>query len=215
MTLSPRLAAAAELFPVCRLGADVGCDHGKLSLYLLQTGKAERLIVSDVSAPSLKKAETLLKGFGARAAFVVSDGFSKFSEEPACAAIAGMGGGEITEILRAAPFTVKTLVCQPMKNAYALRGFLYKSGYGIDREAVAREGNRFYTLFRAVYGYPAPAELTEETLYFGDARARTQNDAFLRYAEAERRKAQSLLKRNLDAASRKTLEKYLDIIESL
>ncbi|MBQ8537908.1 MAG: tRNA (adenine(22)-N(1))-methyltransferase TrmK, partial [Clostridia bacterium] len=76
--LDERLQTAYNMFPPCKWGADVGCDHGRLPLHLLACGKAERMIVSDISAPALAKGRALVEryGFGDRAVFCEADGLT-------------------------------------------------------------------------------------------------------------------------------------------
>ncbi|MBR0407985.1 MAG: tRNA (adenine(22)-N(1))-methyltransferase TrmK, partial [Clostridia bacterium] len=76
LELDDRLSRAAALFPACEYGADIGADHGRLSCFLLESGKAERMCVADISGDSLKKAEALLslRGLAERADFKVGDG---------------------------------------------------------------------------------------------------------------------------------------------
>ena len=59
VSLHPRLEAAAALLGKTSVLADIGCDHGRFSAAMLQRGTAEKVIASDISAPSLKKAEQL------------------------------------------------------------------------------------------------------------------------------------------------------------
>ena len=59
VSLHPRLEAAAALLGKTSVLADIGCDHGRFSAAMLQRGIAEKVIASDISAPSLKKAEQL------------------------------------------------------------------------------------------------------------------------------------------------------------
>ncbi|NLZ88544.1 MAG: SAM-dependent methyltransferase, partial [Clostridiales bacterium] len=56
-SLDERLSAAVRCFPVCDTGADIGADHGKLACWLLLNNRCNRMIVSDISAKALKRAE--------------------------------------------------------------------------------------------------------------------------------------------------------------
>ena len=64
------LLTAAEIF------ADVGCDHGYCTEYMLKSGLCKKAVFSDISRGSLKKAETLLAPYIAegRARAVLGDG---------------------------------------------------------------------------------------------------------------------------------------------
>ena len=46
--LTERLLAAAQLGEKCRFAVDVGTDHGRLALWLVQSGRAERVAATDI-----------------------------------------------------------------------------------------------------------------------------------------------------------------------
>ena len=95
VSLHPRLEAAAALLGKTSVLADIGCDHGRFSAAMLQRGIAGKVIASDISAPSLKKAEQLsnLCGLSSKMECRISDGFSAYSVgETDKAVILGMGG---------------------------------------------------------------------------------------------------------------------------
>ena len=78
VSLHPRLEAAAALLGKTSVLADIGCDHGRFSAAMLQRGIAEKVIASDISAPSLKKAEQLANvcGLSSKMECRISSGFS-------------------------------------------------------------------------------------------------------------------------------------------
>ena len=104
--LDERLQAAADLFSACEIGADIGADHGRLSCFLLYSGKCSRMLVSDISADSLQKARDLMQlhSLSDRTDFCVADGLASLKTaqgKVGCAAICGMGGALISRILHA------------------------------------------------------------------------------------------------------------------
>ncbi len=138
--------------PDCRVFADVGCDHGYMSYEMLKNRKCDRVIVSDISAECLKKAETLLQEtFPDKFTAVVSDGFENVGNCD-CALIAGMGGDTISDILAAAAGRLpEYLVLQPMKNSQRVRRDLVSLGYEILRDYTFRDG-KFYDVILAKKG---------------------------------------------------------------
>ena len=60
ISLTRRLRAAADLVRYGSVAADVGCDHGKLSAYLLDSGRAEFVYATDIRKQPLAKAAALL-----------------------------------------------------------------------------------------------------------------------------------------------------------
>ncbi len=150
--MSKRFNILLSLIPDCRVFADVGCDHGYMSYEMLKNRKCDRVIVSDISAECLKKAETLLQEtFTDKFTAVVSDGFENVGNCD-CALIAGMGGDTISDILAAAAGRLpEYLVLQPMKNSQRVRRDLVSLGYEILRDYTFRDG-KFYDVILAKKG---------------------------------------------------------------
>lgn len=166
--MTDRLKKIFNLLSDCEVFADIGCDHGYVAKEMLVSGKCKRVIVSDISAKCLKKAEQLLFNFiqDGRAESVVSDGFEKVKN---CdqALIAGMGGEEIVSIItRAKELSVlpKRLVVQPMKNCDKVRLCALKVGYKIDYDKVFKSGDKYYNLIVLTFGSDS---LTDEEIEFG------------------------------------------------
>ena len=156
--LDDRLQAAADLFPVCAYGADIGADHGRLSCHLLHSGKCARMIVSDISAESLAKAQALLAlhELADRADFCVADGLNALRGRPnvQCAVMCGMGGRLISQILHGGCGLLQgaALVLSSHTDIPLVRQTLMQIGYAITAERIVRAKGRFYVLMRAEPG---------------------------------------------------------------
>lgn len=154
--LTPRFEAIISLLGKNDTVADIGCDHGKLSAFLIKNGLAKRVFASDISEPSLEKAKKLVEKENLKNVFFyVSDGFSEFNEKPDAAVIAGMGG-EIIKNIISHPFAKIKLVLQPMKDSDILFKGLYELRFCIEKEVIAREGGRFYEVILASPGEDKP-----------------------------------------------------------
>jgi len=160
--LTPRLASVARLVPQGAVLADVGTDHGRLPIYLLQRGRIRRAIASDLREGPLSKARANAEKYGLadRMTFRLCDGLAGFAPgEADVIAIAGMGGETIAAILAAAPWTkggACKLLLQPMTSLYDLREFLSGSGYTIAAEHLNREGRRLYVTMEVTAGEEPP-----------------------------------------------------------
>ena len=159
MELTPRLKLAAEYCLPCKKIIDVGCDHAYLCLHLVEQG-AESAVASDIRPGPLAAAKEHIAACGMteRVRAVLCPGLEAFGPEDADAiSICGMGGEMIASILEAASWTAKgahKLVLQPMTNGNRLRKWLAENGYAIEKEALAREGERLYVVMQAVGGKP-------------------------------------------------------------
>ena len=67
--LRPRLSRALDMLRGSQTVADIGSDHGRLAVALLQPGAAERVIACDISAPSLEKPAPFAAGAASAAAW--------------------------------------------------------------------------------------------------------------------------------------------------
>ena len=76
IALDPRLSMIARMVGSCACCADIGCDHGRLGAFLLQTGQCKALQMTDISGPSLDKARALMDNLDMadRVRFSVGDG---------------------------------------------------------------------------------------------------------------------------------------------
>ncbi len=155
MKLSPRLAAVAGLVPAGVRAADIGCDHGYLSLHLTESGIAAHCIASDVREGPLSAARENVRaaGMADRIELRLGDGLSGIApEETDCIILAGMGGDTMREILQAAPWITgggHTLVLQPQSHTDTLRLWLSGQGFSVTAERVVYDRGHLYVVFRA------------------------------------------------------------------
>ena len=89
------MQANADMVSTGGVVADIGCDHGYLSIYLLESGKKDRAIAMDVRPGPLSSAEENIRlaGLSDSIELRLSDGLEKLSiGEADTVVIAGMGG---------------------------------------------------------------------------------------------------------------------------
>lgn len=134
--------------------ADIGCDHGKISICALLSGKCERVIASDISEKSLNKAVELAQEYALldKIQFRVSNGFENISESVDTAVIAGLGGYEIRDILFSKIPKVDRFVLCPHQNVSVARVALNQIGYQAIKDFVVKEGKKFYQIIVAEKG---------------------------------------------------------------
>ena len=154
---SKRLTAVFHMTPAVHCVGDIGCDHGYISHALLDTNRAEKVIATDISAPSLNKAATLLSGaFHGRFETRLGDGFAPIAEgEIQGAIIMGMGGQLIADILARGKDVVNSLdwcIVQPMQGAEDLFDYLNRSGFRLMEADLVEERGKFYPLMKIAAG---------------------------------------------------------------
>ncbi len=163
------LACAAAVLKGDRI-ADIGCDHGYLSIHLLLSGIARSAIASDVKEQPLLSAVRNAEKYGVRdkMEFYLSDGVRNIPHDFDSMVCAGMGGDTMISILEAAPWLKDRkyrLILQCQSKTPMLRRYLSDSGYQISKETVLRDGRFLYTVMEVTYA-PETPRLTPAQCYF-------------------------------------------------
>ena len=168
--LPARLQAVANLIEPCSVFADVGCDHGLISLYVLDNWLANRVLCIDKSLKCLEKTIRLLQHHHVedQAIFYNCDGLYPVRQTPDQVLIAGLGGAEMIDILyeysRGRSLdTIDSLILQPMRDEYAVRKWLNTNGFKIVKDFVMKD-KKLYHIIKAKRG---EQKLIEEQLMFG------------------------------------------------
>lgn len=188
--LDPRLACVASQVPACNLAADIGADHGKLSCWLLASGRAQRMLVSDISKTSRDKARDLLYEHELLDRVLISgeDGLHALAGlNPEVIIIAGMGGGLVSGILRQqVPLEAATLVISAHTELPLVREALNFRSYRIERELVVFSSGRYYRVMTAV---PGTQQLSPREMALGPNLAAAPGTSLKDYLEWQMRVA--------------------------
>lgn len=154
--LDARLQAAADSLPEgCSLAADIGADHGKLSCWLLASGRVQRMTVSDISKISRAKARDLFWEYGVldRAEISGENGLYALKGKHGAIILAGMGGGLVSDILsQDVPLHGARLIISAHTELPLVREAIIRRGYLIEKELLTRAGGRYYRVLTAVPG---------------------------------------------------------------
>ena len=162
------LACCAFVRPGDRI-ADVGCDHGYLSIHLLTHGIASSAITSDLREGPLQSARDNAAKFGVREKieFCLSDGVQNIPRDFDTLVCAGMGAHTMISILESAPWLRDSryrMILQCQIKTPMLRQYLTEQGWHIQQEAVLRDGKFLYTVMEVVFD-PTMARLTPGQCY--------------------------------------------------
>lgn len=205
-----RIEKLCAYLEACESFADIGCDHGYCTRYMLENKLCKTAIISDISAKCLEKAERLLSPYIKSGAVtsVCCNGLEKIDENADEILIAGMGGEEIVSILSSA-YIPEIFVFQPMRNVREVREFLLKNGAEITVDEPFENGGKFYYVLKGRRsGNFRP--YTQAELDFGQRLESPETKAYVR---GELEKKQLYLLRNLSGQARAEIEnqaKYLE-----
>ena len=171
--LSPRLKCCCGFVAPGDRVADIGCDHGYLSIYLLKNGIASSVIASDINEQPLQSAVINAEKFGVRdkISFYLSDGVRNIPRDFDTLVCAGMGADTMVSILSSAPWLKDKqyrLIFQCQSKTPMLRAYLSDNGWRITEETVLRDGRFLYTVMEVCY-QPDYPRLTIGETYFPPA----------------------------------------------
>lgn len=162
LCLSPRLQCIADCVRAGTRLADVGTDHGYLPVWLLQNGRIEDAIASDIHSAPLERARATAARYDLteKIRFRLCAGLDGIGPDEAdTVVIAGMGGETIVEILRSASawdWNGVTLFLQPMTKAELLRLWLTENGFAISAERLVRDRGKLYPILTVRAGEAEP-----------------------------------------------------------
>ena len=173
LPISSRLLACAGFVAPGDRVADIGCDHGYLSIHLLASGIASSVIASDINEGPLQSAVRNAEKYGVRdkIRFFLSDGVGNIPRDFDTLICAGMGGDTMIHILESAPWLKNAqyrLILQCQSKTPMLRRWLSQQGWRITEESVLRDGRFLYTIME-VYWEPEYPRLTVGEWYFPPA----------------------------------------------
>ena len=154
--------------------ADVGCDHGYLSIYLVGEKKVPSAIAMDVRPGPLSRARENITRYGLEDYIEtrLSDGLAKLEPgEGDTLVIAGMDGPLMERLLNdGAKVRVgfQELILQPQSDLPHFRHFLSEIGWEIISEEMIKEDGKFYPMMKAVHVQDGKkVTYTAEEAWFG------------------------------------------------
>lgn len=190
-----RIQAILDCLPAVASYLDLGCDHCYIAMGIKQRFPQAKVYGSDVRSGPLAIASKLLSEHGMEdIPLFLSDGLQSIPVRCECVVIAGMGGHTIRMILEQGQSyleQVSYLVLQPNREARDVRAWLAEHGYGIIREALAKE-RKFYPILAAK---KQEVVYDECDLLFGPYLRRERSDLFLQYVQEQYDKNERIIAR--------------------
>jgi len=175
VVLSRRLKALTEMVSPGKSVVDVGCDHGFVSIYLVQNKVSPHVLAMDVRKGPLSRAQEHIAEYGLEEHIQtrLSDGLCEYQAGEAQALVcAGMGGRLMMKILtdsRDKARELEELILQPQSELPAFRKFLQEEGYLTLDENILCEEGKYYFLFKVAFrkdfSLQEKCEGEEELLY--------------------------------------------------
>lgn len=224
--LSKRMQMVADLVTRGGVLADIGCDHGFVSIYLIEKGICPKVIAMDVNEGPLLRAREHIeeRGLTEYIDIRLSDGMEKLQmQEADSILIAGMGGRMIIKILSDYMDKAKALkevILQPQSELHLVRRFLSEQGFHIVKEDMTEENGKYYPAIKAVWKEGKSAILQEKEEWFGPCLLKDKNSVLLEYLQRERIKFVQILneiensKKREDSTKKEAVINRLTLIDS-
>ncbi|HEY8418914.1 MAG TPA: class I SAM-dependent methyltransferase [Clostridia bacterium] len=185
MRLSKRLQSIADCVNYYDTIADIGCDHGKLSVYLISKGRCSKVLATDISPKSLEKTQNLAqsKKVSDKIITLCGDGLEpliNYGQKIDLAIIAGLGGYEIIKIIERDKNFIDRYILSPQQNVSILRKKLNEFGYKIINDFIVLDKSKFYDIIEVEKGYQ---ELNELELEWGIGNLKNPSKDFIAYLD--------------------------------
>lgn len=154
VVLSDRMRAVASMVTAGNRVCDVGCDHGYVSIYLVEQRLSPAVLAMDVRSGPLGAAREHIAERGLEEIITtrMSDGLHNYNIGEADTLIcAGMGGGLMRRILSensAKTDSFQELILQPQSEIEQFRAWLRERRYRITEEKMVEEDGKFYPMMR-------------------------------------------------------------------
>lgn len=155
--LGARLLEAAKTVRPGRVVADIGCDHGKLAVWLVKKEIAPKVIAVDSSPMPLQRARALARQTQClnQVELLLADGLSGLAPgQVSDIVIAGLSGETIASIIEACSWCRGEeyhFVLVPTSRHTQLRRWLCQNGFALWQEKAVEEKGRSYSVFSVGY----------------------------------------------------------------
>ena len=229
--LSQRLLALYHMVDENTRFCDVGCDHGYLSIALVQDGICPKALAMDLRPGPLQRAKMHIESVGLEEKIEtrLSDGIAKLKEDEAdTVLISGMGGGVIYHILadeEEKAKSIKSLILAPQSQLVLVREYLRDAGYELVSEDMVLEDGKYYPMMKVSYkGKEAKEswelfggeEVQEAAMMFGPCLLKQKHPVLKQYLLYRKRVVTSIkeqLPETVSSERREEVEKELHLLE--
>ena len=200
--LDARLSLAYELYDPCDLAADIGTDHAHLPAALLQRGRCQHMILTDLSEDALRNArnEMIRCRLTDRVSLRRGDGLLPLREKCGMISVTGMGGRTVRDILLEGQDRLRgaALLLSAHTDLPLIREAVSRIGYHLDREEPCFCAGRYYLV---IVARPGAEPLSPREIRLGGPLFQSASDQLLPYLSRRRDVLQAKLNGLLRAES--------------
>ena len=210
--VSKRMKKIAEMVSAKRV-ADIGCDHGFISIYLIKEKDVDHVFAMDINDGPLKRAYEHVNEYGLtnRIEVIKSDGAKAIKPgEADGAVIAGMGG-RLTEriILDSIDVFQKMdeMILSPQSEIDHVRRFLIQNGFDIIDEDMVLDESKFYVIIKCSYDASLKRQIDDVQALYGPVLIEKKHPVLIDYLNERLIKLEDIVKRIDEGTEQKSDKK--------
>lgn len=209
MRLDKRMSAILSNIEKCEVLADIGCDHGMIAVSAAQNHLANKIIASDISMASAKKAESLaIKSGVSNMEVRVGDGTSVLMDnECDTVVVAGMGGRLICDMLSHDRRIFNKYILSPQSDQDYVRKYFSEHDFLPELDYKVLSLGKYYDIMVVKKGKYHPGE--SEILYGSG-----MGDDFASFKEYQSKKLELVIQKATGDRKAQAIH-YLELLQKM
>ena len=216
MKINNRLKLVGDYVDKGSVPLDIGCDHAKLSIYLLKEKNFPFVYASDNKIGPLNQARENVNYYNLadKIELIKADGLNSLNDKIDTITITGMGGLTINKMFlenKNKLTNIKTIILSPNNFIKEVRETINKLGYYLKDEELVEESNKLYHIL--VFSKENKA-YSDKELYLGPILMTKNKEIIKKYYRNELSNINNLLLNNSIPKERqeelRKIRKYLE-----
>lgn len=215
MKINDRLKLVGDYVDKGSIPLDIGCDHAKLSIYLLKEKNFPFVYASDNKIGPLNQARENVNYYNLadKIELIKADGLNSLNDKIDTITVTGMGGLTINKMFlenKNKLTNIKTIILSPNNFIKEVRETINKLGYYLKDEELVEESNKLYHILVFSKGNKT---YSDKELYLGPILMTKNNEIIKKFYKSELTNINNLLLNNKISIDKK--EKLIRIKEYL
>ena len=218
MKINNRLKLVGDYVDKGSIPLDIGCDHAKLSIYLLKEKNFPFVYASDNKIGPLNQAKENVNYYNLadKIELIKADGLNSLNDKIDTITVTGMGGLTINKMFlenKNKLTNIKTIILSPNNFIKEVRETINKLGYYLKDEELVEESNKLYHILVFSKGNRA---YSDKELYLGPILMTKNKEIIKRYYRNELSNInRALLNIKVPKAKQEKLEKFKKYLEEV
>lgn len=215
MKINNRLKLVGDYVDKGSIPLDIGCDHAKLSIYLLKERNFPFAYASDNKIGPLNQARENVNYYNLadKIELIKADGLNSLNDKIDTITVTGMGGLTINKMFlenKNKLTNIKTIILSPNNFIKEVRETINKLGYYLKDEELVEESNKLYHILVFSKGNKI---YSDKELYLGPILMTKNKEIIKKYYRNELSNINNLLLNNKISIEKK--EKFIKIKKCL